>query len=112
MRDYIARKTFVSALQGLLSFAVLAAFGVEFAVLWGALIFLFNFIPYLGRLVAVSLPIALSFLQYADGHWRPLLVTLLLLIQRVVDYFIEPRLVGHKLGLSPLLVLLSLAFWG
>jgi hypothetical protein len=52
--------------------------------------------------VAVSLPIALSFLQYADGRWRPLLVTLLLLIQRVVDYFIEPRLVGHKLGLIPL----------
>ena len=62
--------------------------------------------------MAVSLPIALSFLQYAEGHWRPLLVTLLLLIQRVVDYFIEPRLTGHKLGLSPRLVLLSLAFWG
>ena len=113
VHNYIALKTFVSALQGLLSFAVLAAFGVEFAVMWGVLIFLFNFIPYLGSLVAVSLPIVLSFLQYAEEPWKPLLITLLLLlIQRVVDNFIEPRLTGQKLGLSPLLVLLSLAFWG
>jgi predicted PurR-regulated permease PerM len=88
VRDSIALKTFVSALQGLLSFAGPAAFGVEFAGMWGTLIFLFNFIPYLGSLVAVSLLIVLSFLQYAEGSWRPLLVTLLLLIQRVVDNFI------------------------
>jgi predicted PurR-regulated permease PerM len=113
VHDYIALKTFVSALQGLLSCAVLAIFGVDFAVMWGVLIFLFNFIPYIGSFVAVSLPIVLSFLQYAEEPWRPVLITLLLLlIQRVVDNFIEPRLTGHKLGLSPLIVLLSLAFWG
>lgn len=113
VHDYIALKTFVSAIQGALSFAVLAAFGVEFAVMWGVLIFLFNFIPYLGSFVAVSLPILLSFLQYADEPWKPLLITLLLLlVQRVVDNFIEPRLTGRKLGVSPLVVLLSLAFWG
>src|SRR5262245_44117828 len=77
VHDYIGLKTFVSALQGALSFAVLAAFGVEFAVMWGVLIFLFNFIPYIGSLVAVSLPILLSCLQYADEPWQPLLITLL-----------------------------------
>jgi predicted PurR-regulated permease PerM len=116
VHDYIALKTFVSFLQGLLSFAVLAAFGVEFAVMWGVLIFLFNFIPYIGSLIAVSLPILLSILQFADDAdelWKPLVITLLLLlIQRVVDNWIEPRLAGHKLGVSPLIVLLSLAFWG
>jgi predicted PurR-regulated permease PerM len=112
VHDYISLKTFVSVLQGLLSFTVLAAFGVDFAVMWGILIFLFNFIPYIGSFVAVSLPIVLSFLQYAEEPWKPLLITLLLLlIQRVVDNLIEPRLTGHKLGLSPLIVLLSLAFW-
>jgi predicted PurR-regulated permease PerM len=113
VHDYIALKTFVSAIQGVLSFAVLAAFGVDFAVMWGVLIFLFNFIPYLGSFVAVSLPILLSFLQFAEEPWKPLLITLLLLlVQRVVDNFIEPRLTGRKLGVSPLVVLLSLAFWG
>jgi predicted PurR-regulated permease PerM len=113
VHDYIALKTFVSFLQGFLSFVVLAAFGVEFAVMWGVLIFLFNFIPYIGSVVAVSLPILLSFLQYAEEPWRPLVIALLLLlIQRVVDNFVEPRLTGQKLGLSPLIVLLSLAFWG
>jgi predicted PurR-regulated permease PerM len=110
---YVGLKTFVSILQGLLSFAVLAAFGVEFAGMWGVLIFLFNFIPYIGSFVAVSVPIVLSFLQYAEEPWKPLLIAvLLLLIQRIVDNFIEPRLTGHKLGLSPLVVLVSLAFWG
>jgi predicted PurR-regulated permease PerM len=113
VHDYIGLKTFVSFLQGLLSFIVLAVFGVEFAVMWGVLIFLFNFIPYIGSLVAVSLPILLSVLQYADEPWKPLLIAVLLLVvQRVIDKYIEPRLTGQKLGLSPLIVLLSLAFWG
>jgi AI-2 transport protein TqsA len=113
VHDYIALKTFVSFLQGFLSFVVLAAFGVDFAVMWGVLIFLFNFIPYIGSFVAVSLPIALGFLQYADEPWKPLLsAILLLLIQRAVDNLVEPRLTGQKLDLSPLLVLLALAFWG
>jgi predicted PurR-regulated permease PerM len=113
VHDYISVKVFVSFLQAFLSALILLAFGVEFAVMWGVLIFLFNFIPYIGSLVAVSLPILLSFLQYAEEPWKPLTITaLLLVVQRVIDNYVEPRLTGRKLGLSPLLVLLSLAFWG
>jgi predicted PurR-regulated permease PerM len=113
VHNYITVKIFVSALKGSLSFAVLAAFGVEFPGMWGVLIFLFNFIPYLGSIVAAMLPILLSFLQYAEEPWKPLLVTLLLfLVQQGVDIFVEPRMTGDKVNLSPLVVLLSLAFWG
>jgi predicted PurR-regulated permease PerM len=111
--QYIGLKTFVSFLQGFLSFVVLALFGVDFALMWGLLVFLFNFIPYLGSVIAVGAPVVLSFVQYPDEPWRGVLVVaVLLVIQRVVDNWIEPRLAGRKLGLSPLLIILSLAFWG
>ena len=64
--EYIAVKTFVSALAGIFSYVVLALFGVDFAATWGILIFLLNYIPYLGSLVAVSLPIILSFVQFPE----------------------------------------------
>lgn len=110
--QYIAVKTFVSFLAGAASFVLLALFGVDFAVMWGILIFLLNFIPYLGSLVAVALPILLSFVQF-DEPWMGIVIAVLLIaIQQVIGMFIEPKLAGQKLGVSPLLILLALAFWG
>jgi AI-2 transport protein TqsA len=111
--QYIVLKTFVSLLQGGLSMIVLGLFGIEFFVMWGFVIFLFNFIPYIGSLIAVSIPVLQSFLQYPNSPWVGLIVLLLLLgVQRVVDNYVEPKLMGKKLGVSPLLVVLSLTFWG
>jgi AI-2 transport protein TqsA len=111
--QYIGLKAFVSFLQAALSLVVFLAFDVDFAVMWAVLVFLFNFIPYVGSLIAVGLPVLLSFLKYADQPWKAVaILVLLLVIQRVVDNWIEPRLTGQRLGLSPLLVLLALAFWG
>ena len=110
--EYIAVKTFVSVVAGLASYLVLAVFGVDFAILWGILIFLFNYIPYLGSLLAVTLPIMLSFVQLEE-LWKGVVIAVLLVaIQQGIGMFIEPRMAGHRLGLSPLLILLSLAFWG
>ena len=110
--QYIAVKTFVSFLAGAASFVVLALFGVDFAVMWAILIFLLNFIPYLGSLLAVALPILLSFVQF-DEAWKGIAIAVLLIgIQQAIGMFIEPKLAGHKLGVSPLLIILSLAFWG
>jgi AI-2 transport protein TqsA len=109
--EYIAVKTFVSVVAGILSMAVLAVFGLDFYITWGLLIFLLNYIPYLGSLVAVALPIGLSFIQL--GMWQGIVIALLLIaIQEAIGIFVEPRMAGSKLGLSPLLILLSLSFWG
>jgi AI-2 transport protein TqsA len=109
---YIAIKTWISFVTGLLSFVVLAVFGVEFAVVWAVLIFLLNFIPYIGSLVAVTPPILLAFLQF-DEVWHGIVVTALLVgVQLFTGQFMEPKLAGRRLNLSPLLILLSLAFWG
>ncbi len=111
--QYVSVKTFISLLTGLFSFVVLWAFGVNFFLLWGILIFLFNYIPYLGSLVLVSLVSLLAFVQFADEPWKGVAVLVLLtLIQQVMGAFIEPRMAGQKLGVSPLLLVLSLAFWG
>lgn len=110
--QYIAVKTLVSALAGILSYAVLALFEVEFAATWGILIFLFNYIPYLGSLIAVSLPIVLSFLQF-DEPWKSVVIAALLIgIQQGIGAYIEPKMAGQRLDVSPLLILLALAFWG
>ena len=68
--QYVAVKTLISALAGILSYAVLAVFDVELAATWGILIFFLNYIPYLGSLIACALPILLSFLQF-DELWKP-----------------------------------------
>jgi AI-2 transport protein TqsA len=109
---YIAVKTWISFLTGALSFVVLAAFGVEFALLWGVLIFLFNFIPYVGSWGAISVPILLSFVQFAQP-WRGIAVlVLLVLVQVVTGVLLEPRLTGRRLDLSPLGIVVALSFWG
>ena len=109
--QYIAVKTFISALAGLLSYAVLAFFGVELAASWGILIFMLNYIPYVGSLIACALPIILSFLQF-DELWKPFAVTLSLIgIQQIIGNWVEPRMAGQRLDVSPLLIVLSLAFW-
>ena len=108
---YISVKVFIAFLVGFLTTVALAVLGVEFFILWGILSFLFNFVPYVGSIVASAPPIAMAFLQFGVG-WRVMAVAVLLIVvQNVVGYVVEPRLTGRKLGVSPLLTLLGLAFW-
>jgi AI-2 transport protein TqsA len=111
--QYIAVKTLASAMAGFLSYAVLALLEVELAASWGILIFMLNYIPYVGSLIACALPIILSFLQFpGDEIWRPIAVTLSLIgIQQIIGNWVEPRMAGQRLDVSPLLIVLSLAFW-
>jgi AI-2 transport protein TqsA len=110
--QYIAVKTSMSVLAGVFSTVVLGLFGVDFYVMWGLLIFLLNYIPYIGSLIAVALPIVLSFVQL-DEIWKSVVIAILLIgIQQAIGTIIEPRMAGQRLGVSPLLILLSLAFWG
>ncbi|HZZ76921.1 MAG TPA: AI-2E family transporter [Gemmataceae bacterium] len=110
--QYIAVKTLVSVLAGILTYAVLAFFGVELAASWALLVFLLNYIPYVGSLIACTLPIVLSFLQFPDELWKPIMVTILLIgIQQGIGNWIEPRMAGQRLDVSPLLIVLSLTFW-
>lgn len=108
---YLALKTFVSAIVGIGSWIVMRLIGIDFAEFWAVLIFVFNFIPYVGSFVAVLLPTTLSLVQF--GAIGPFLSALIGLtaIQMVVGNLLEPRLMGRSLNLSPIVILLSLAAW-
>lgn len=112
VRQYLSVKTFVSLLTGGLSYIVLLLFGVDFPVLWAFLIFLFNYIPYLGSFIATLLPTLLAIFQFESlltGLWVFLAIQS---IQTVVGTFLEPRISGRTLNLSPTVVILALAVWG
>lgn len=108
---YLALKSFVSAVVAIGSWVIMRLIGIDFAEFWAVLIFVFNFIPYVGSFVAVLLPVMLTLVQF--GSLGPFLVALLGLtgVQVVVGNVIEPRLMGRSLNLSPIVILLSLATW-
>jgi predicted PurR-regulated permease PerM len=110
--QYLVVKTLMSLLAGLVAWVVLVAFRVDYAGLWGLITFLFNYIPYLGSIVATILPLLLSLVQFEDPLRTFALLALLVLPQVVIAYLIEPRFAGKALNLSPFVIILSLAFWG
>ena len=109
--SYLRAKTVVSVAAAVPTAIVLWAFGVRYPVMWGVLMLFGHFIPYVGSLVALVFPLLLAFLDL-EPAWKPCVVTLLLmLIQVVVGYVVEPILAGKAVDLSPLVTLLCLAFW-
>lgn len=113
IQKYLVAKTLVSFLTGTLVTIVLLLFDVEFALVWGVLAFLLNFIPNIGSFIATILPLAIAFFQYNDRLILLLWIAITLVaIQFTVGNIIDPRIVGRSLNLSPLVVLFSLIFWG
>ena len=109
---YLWIKTAVSLLTAVLCYAVLAVFGVDFAAFWSMIVFFFNFIPNVGSLFAVLLPSILTLVQFGSVTTFILVTGALSAIQFVVGSFIEPRMMGNSLNLSPLVIILSLTLWG
>ena len=110
--SYLNIKTMVSAVTGLSTAIILWLFGVEFAVFWGFLTFMLNFIPTVGSLLAIIPPVLLAVIQLDSISLVLLVLTSLGVLQFLVGNVIEPLVLGDRLNLSPLVVLLSLIFWG
>ena len=111
IRRYLSIKSSVSALTGLLTFAVLKFYGVNFAELLGLLAFLLNFIPVIGSAVAVAIPVVLALMQFDTLAPALQVAVLLAAVQAGVGNVIEPRMMGRTLNLSPFVVMVSLTFW-
>lgn len=108
---YIAIKTSVSAATGILVYFFLLFTGVDFPLLWGLLAFLLNYVPNIGSIIAAVPAVLLALVQLGVGP--ALLVTAgYVVINLIMGNVIEPRYMGKGLGLSTLIVFLSLVFWG
>ena len=109
---YIWIKTLMSLLTAVASYAVLLLVGVDYAAFWALLIFLLNYIPTIGSLLATVFPTLLALVQFDSFAPGALVLAGCGAIQFVVGNILEPRIAGDRLNISPLVVLLSLAVWG
>lgn len=112
IQRYMAVKTLSNLGIGSLMAGLLALFGIPYAVFFGVLALLLNYIPTLGAIVAVALPVLLAaFLagSFSLSVW--ILLGLLVAVHVVLNNVLEPRLMGRELNLPPLLTLFSLFFW-
>ena len=110
--QYISLKTLVSLMTAIASYVALLLIGVDFPLFWAALIFLLNFIPTIGSLIATIFPASMALLQFAEFTPFILVLASVGTIQVLVGNVIEPKLMGSSLNISSLVVLISLAFWG
>jgi predicted PurR-regulated permease PerM len=111
VQQYLAIKTGMSLATGMMIAIWVAILGLDFAIVWGLLAFLLNYIPNLGSIIAAVPAILLALVQL--GPARALAVAIgFLVVNMVFGNVVEPHLLGRRLGLSTLVVFLSLVFWG
>jgi len=112
VQKYLALKTVISLASGLISMFIIMAFGVRYAILWGFITFILNYIPNIGSFISKVLPFAFALLQL--GRFWPAfwMLAILFVTDAIVGSIIEPRVMGTGLGLSPLAILIALFFWG
>ena len=111
IRSYLSIKTIVSLLTGILITIYLYIIGVDYAILWGVIAFMLNYIPNIGSIIAAVPTMLLALVQLGFGGmlWTGLGY---LAVNMIVGNIVEPKVMGKGLGLSTLVVFLSLVFWG
>jgi len=111
VRTYIGIKTVASIATAVFSYFIFLSLGLDFASFWAFLIFLFNYIPTIGSIVATVLPSLMALVQY--DSLAPFFIILIgvSLVQLIISSVLEPRFMGDRLNVSPLVIVVSLALW-
>ncbi len=112
MSRYIGLKSLIALFTSALGFIVFYFVGLDAPIFWAFLLFMFNFIPSVGPILASLLPALFSLLQFGDFTAFLIIVISLTSISVLIGNFLEPRLMGNTLNISPLVAVLSLAVWG
>ena len=109
---YLGLKTLVSLITGVLSYFILLLIGIDSPAFWAFLIFLLNFIPTIGSLIATLFPAIFCLLQFGEFGQGVLVLVLVGAIQVLVGNVLEPKLMGNSMNVSALVTILALSFWG
>ncbi len=112
VKKYIFTKFLTSAFTGVAAGIIYWLLGLELAFIFGSLTFILNFIPVIGSVIAVLLPLPIAFLQYSDPTFVLLVIILPTIVHQIIGNFVEPKIFGESFGLHPITIILSLIFWG
>ena len=111
IKHFILLKSMTSAATGIFIAVSLKIIGLDYAILWGLVAFLLNFIPNIGSIIAAVPAVLMSLIQF-DLTTTLLVATIYAITNITIGSIIEPKIMGKGLGLSTLVVFLSLIFWG
>ncbi len=112
IQRYIIAKFGINLIAGVITSLALSIAGLDFPIVWGLFVFLFNFIPTIGSAIALVLPVLFALIQF-DSFGSAILVAIIMaLIQTIAFNLFEPVVIGRRLNLNPLLILLSVLIWG
>jgi AI-2 transport protein TqsA len=112
IREYVLVKSAVNIATGLLCWIVMQAVGQDFALFWGFMIFLLNYIPTFGTIGGIGFPILFALLQFEEYGPVVIVAVGVTVAHGIIDHLLEPRLIGRALNISPLVILIALSFWG
>lgn len=110
LRSYILLTVWLGALNAVIMTVIMFILGTDFALLWGILVFVMSFIPYVGFVIALVPPIALSLLE-SGITVALILLAAFLIVNTIIDNVFKPRIMGRGLDLSPLTIMVSLFVW-
>ncbi len=112
VQKYVVTKLLISLSVGIIVGFILWLFKIEFFIIWATLAALLNFIPNVGSVIAVILPALMALVQYESFGYALLLTGVIIVVQNIIGNIIEPKIFGDRLGLNPLVILISLLIWG
>lgn len=112
MKKYLFTKTFISAATGISAYILLKMIGLEYASVWAFIIFILNYIPTIGSILACALPILYALISGDTWHLALFTAISLIVIETIFGNILDPKLTGKTLNISTLAILINLVFWG
>ena len=112
IQRYVITKIGMNLGAGVTIGIVLSIFGLDFAIIWGVFVFLFNFIPTIGSAIALIAPVLMALIQSGSVSYALLIAAIVAVLQTVFFNLLEPMIIGKRLNLNPVVILFSVLIWG